>query len=294
MDRLSALRGAIWAPIALALVIQGALLFPQISQATSEKTSSEIVLQAANKAAAIMKDLPDTPEQQAAEEFGESVRKSKQASGEAGVSRENVAKLVLDGKRISDKRVDKLMSKVRDYTSKVEHIDQNEILPAGCEIVALAVSLRALGYKVEPEQIADDYLKMDGGKESYSGSPYEDGGGMPPSIVYAANAWLADHGKEVSSRIKAHDLTKTPFNALLDLAKLGYPVLVWVTDGMSEPWEAEDGSWYAPEHCVVLYGMKGGKVLVSDSLVGLVKRDKKQFSRIYKLCGKRAVALLPF
>lgn len=290
MKNSGAISRAIWAPILLALVIQWALFWPQFAQDASGIQSSGIVSQVANKASIAKKTLADTPEQLEAEEFGRTVRESRQAGG---ASRETLEKIVLDGKRISSAKLDALISGARDYASKVGYIDQMEILPSGCEIVALAVSLQALGYELEPEDIADNYLKMDGDDESYSGSPYEDGIGLPPSIVYAANAWLADHGKQVKGQFRAFNLTKTPFNALADLTNLGYPVLVWVTEGMLEPWGGDGESWYWPEHCVVLYGVKDGKALVSDSLVGKVERDKKEFARIYKLCGNRAVALLP-
>lgn len=291
MEQSSMVRGAIWAPILVAFFIQAAMLLPQLSHAAPEGPTSGIVLQASNKVAAVKKGLTDTPEQREADKFGKAVRESRPEG--SGAKRENLSKVVLDGKKISEERLDALISKTRKFTSKVEYIDQRDILPAGCEIVALTVALRSMGYKLNPEDIADGYLKTGGGTESYAGSPYEDGGGLPPSIVYAANAWLADHSKQVKGKYRAYNLTKTPFKALADLTKLGYPVLVWVTEGMSEPWGGGGESWYGPEHCVVLYGVKGGKALVSDSLAGLVQRDKKDFSRIYKLCGKRAVVLLP-
>ena len=42
-----------------------------------------------------------------------------------------------------------------------------------------------------------------------------------------------------------------------------------------------------------MYGVKGDSVLVSDSLAGLVKRDRKQFEHVYEAAGSMAAAIFP-
>jgi len=283
---------------------------------------------------------------------------------------------VLNGLKVrgydaKDERKVKLVQGQPDYTSHIEYIDQDEVLPAGCEIVALTVALRSMGYdKAEATKIADECVEYGGNqKTQYTGSPYVDGLGFPPCIVDAANKWLKDNG----GKAHAYNLTGSSFESLCALVELGYPVVIWTTEDMQEPYVEDD--WYRPEHCVVMYGfektsdkgeksdVKSGKgsdkesdeksgkesgksekaskgetapssksaaessaaaskgssqesmstssssgssasssakkaspyakVLISDSEVGLVKRDYDDFKRIYEKTGKRALFIQP-
>ena len=160
--------------------------------------------------------------------------------------------LKVKGHDASEERRLALVESPPAYTDDIEYIDQNDILPAGCEIVSLTVALRSMGFDdADPIEIADEYIEYGGNPEKYyTGSPYEDGGGFPPCIVTAANKWLKDHDGNAT----ALDLTGSSFESLCELVKLGYPVLVWTTDGLAEPYVGS--SWYNPEHCVVLYGVE--------------------------------------
>ena len=64
---------------------------------------------------------------------------------------------------------------------------------------------------------------------------------------------------------------------------------------LDEPWfsyfqdDDTKDAWCDNEHCVVLYGVDGDSVLVSDPLEGLVEGDAEAFAQIYEACGSRAV-----
>jgi len=160
--------------------------------------------------------------------------------------------LKVRGYDISDERMVQLIEDPLDYTVDIEFIDQTDLMPSGCEIIALSIALHCMGYdEADPIEIADEYIEYGGDSAKYfTGTPYGDGGGFPPCIVTAANKWLKDNG----GGAKAFDLTGSSFEGLCALVELGYPVLVWTTDGMADPYVGSE--WYFPEHCVVMYGLE--------------------------------------
>lgn len=182
--------------------------------------------------------------------------------------------------------------------AQIEELLQYPELPAGCESVALACVLRSMGFDASGAEIVDGYLAIDPTctdfVTSFAGDPYWGGGTLPPAIVDAANAYLAAQG-DAASGLAARDLTGLSYENLLMIVGEGYPVLVWTTMYGEEPaftGEVIDGwSWYFNEHCVVLYGVEGSEVLVSDPLEGLVRRDATAFGYLYEACGSMAVAI---
>lgn len=180
----------------------------------------------------------------------------------------------------------------RPHTDAVQAKYQMSVLEGGCEVVALEIALDAMGFDADSNRIADNYLDIDGHfATGYSGDPYGAGGGYPPGIVKAANAFLADEG----SSMRAYDLTGASFDDIRDLVQKGYPVLVWSTMGFGEPeftGAVENGlEWYDNEHCVVLYGFEGDHARVSDPLGGLVTHDAASFQRLYEACGSMAAVV---
>ena len=201
--------------------------------------------------------------------------------------------IVPDGGAISADAVDVLAVEKRDFTSYVEFIDQYEVLPAGCEIMSLTVVLRSMGYDVDPLELADNYVDISGVfPTGFSGSPYTNGGGLPPCIVAAGEAWLGEHAEGYHT----HDTTGSPFDALAALVEGGYPVSIWVTEGMVAPSNVEpsgDYLWYWPEHCITVYGAEGDRVLVCDTIYGMAEYSRAEFVEIYEACGSMSVAILP-
>ena len=163
--------------------------------------------------------------------------------------------LKVGGHDISKDRMRQLVRSAADYTSDIEYIDQNAIMPSGCEIIALTITLHCLGYdEAEEIEIADEYVEYGSDEATqFTGSPYSSGGCFAPCIVDAANKWLKDNDSEGNAH--AYDLTGSSFESICALVELGYPVLVWTTDGMVEPSVGSD--WYQPEHCVVMYSLEG-------------------------------------
>lgn len=180
-------------------------------------------------------------------------------------------------------------------TANVGALLQNPELPAGCEAVSLTIVLEAMGYRLGLTEIVDSYLATDpsGGNYVYAfrGDPRVSGEAFPPAIVDAANAYLLAHGAAET----AQELTGSSFAVLQNLVQDGVPVIVWT----ALPGEFPEFSgvsyngyaWYNNEHCVVLYGLDGTEVLVSDPLEGLVRRNADEFQTLYEMCGAMAVAL---
>lgn len=214
------------------------------------------------------------------------------ASQQPSPRAEALGNVVLDGAPMGIERAVSIDNDNREFTQRIGFIDQYETLPSGCEIVALCVALQSMGYDANPEDVADNYVNMSEGLPvGYSGSPYSDGGALPPCIADAAEGWLADHGRFH----RAYDSTGTPFESMMALVECGYPVLAWVTEGMTQPsgkTEYGTANWYFPEHCVVVYGAQGDNVLVSDSIEGLVEIDRQEFADIYHECGDMSVVVL--
>lgn len=200
--------------------------------------------------------------------------------------------IVEDGHELSSESVKRLTSASVDYAGNVQEMSQLGVMDGGCEIFSLAIALDSMGFEVTPEEIADEYLEIDGDYATgYSGSPYGMGGGFPAGIVAACNLYLADRG----SSLAAHDLTGTSLNDLSALTNRGMPVLVWTTMFMEDPLfsAGEEGElkWYDNEHCVVVYALDDETVYVSDPLEGVVERDRAEFERIFEECGTMAVAI---
>ena len=199
--------------------------------------------------------------------------------------------VIEDGLPLTDAAKAALSGKPADYTAKPKVVYQHPELESGCEIAALTSALQAVGFNVTATEIADEYLVVDGDYEyGYLASPYTDyGGGFPPGIKKAANAYLrARH-----SAFRAHDLTGTSFDGLTAIVDAGYPVLVWTTLENTEPnYDAELGaidSWYVNEHCVTMYALGNGTARVADPLKGLVEVSARELASAYEQCGRMAL-----
>ncbi len=246
---------------------------------------------------AVLDDADDSSWVEAAATEGGGADAASAASAQAAsraVDESGLFGIVVNRAPIDSALAKALAAVPQDYCSHIGYIDQYEDLPSGCEIVALSVCLNSMGYAISSGDIAENHMDMSGeGQNTYLGSPYDDGGCLPPAIVQATAACF--EGKQ--PKAQAFDITGTPMNSLIALANQGYPVCVWTTEGMMDPYDFEgldEGwSWYYPEHCVVLYGANGDNVLVSDSLNGLDECEKQRFAEVYDECGSMAVMVLP-
>lgn len=181
-----------------------------------------------------------------------------------------------------------------DFSSRIEAINQDDVgMPGGCEVVSATALMRAFGFDITPDDIADNLVYNEDGEFSigYGGSPYAAGAGYPPVIADAMNKTAGD-----ASLYEFSVADGTDFDVLLSLANNGVPCLVWTTMGLSPRQETDSFSgeyeWYENEHCVALLGGNGeaNTVSVMDPLEdGLIERDRDMFEEIYDECGSMCI-----
>lgn len=175
-------------------------------------------------------------------------------------------------------------------------------LPNGCESVAAAVSLNALGAPITAETFASQYLPtaaIGSGvspADAYIGDPFGDGYYCYPEALTAGiNAFLQT--QNTSLKAKTHKLVSVSEIAMrLHLSKK--PVIVWMTvdDEMADRddavvWQVNGRSYhpYNNLHAVVIDGISGFKVHLVDSINGDRWMPLTQFIPIYYSMGLRAV-----
>ncbi len=188
-------------------------------------------------------------------------------------------------------------------TISMANLKQHPELPTGCESVALTMVLNYHGFRLSKTAIASKYLPISHTGNfvtQFAGDPFSTSGAgiYAPGLAATANRFL----KEKHSKLRAYDLTGMPFSQLYRFVDGGTPVLVWNSMYMRDPVpysntiEVNGKSWrfFRNEHCVVLAGFDkaNNRVLVNDSLSGLVWRDADDFARHYNTLGKMAVVLL--
>lgn len=168
--------------------------------------------------------------------------------------------------------------------------------PSGCEPASVACVLQALGVDVSLDDVVaaldrdpsfTDYVNR------YAGNPADVGTGYPPVMAKAAQRLI----DRAPSRLKAVDLTGTPFDELAACVRNGWPVVVWTTIDLAPPqWEdaVVEGQPYARNsHTVVLLRADDATVRVMDPLEGMVERDRATFEHIYEARGAQAMAVTP-
>ncbi len=185
---------------------------------------------------------------------------------------------------------------------KMKWIGQNPELPSGCEITSLTTVLNFLGFPVDKITMAKGFLpRIEGNvnfRESFLGDPFSPFGfGCYANvIVKAANNYLATQ----ETNLHAFDYTQYSFEGLLNQVAAGNPVIIWVSNGMDEPfygprfeYEGETLRWISREHCVVLigYNLEQDAVIVSDPFVGPAVYDIELFKKRFIQFGFQAVII---
>lgn len=181
-------------------------------------------------------------------------------------------------------------------------ICQHPELPTGCEITSLTMVLKYYGYPADKLDLADHYLdKGTIGRvsfwEYFLGNPRSNSsyGCYAPVIVKAANKYLRSR----NSALRAHCLSGKTLESLASYTNAGIPVIIWSTIDCrpgyyTTTWviKGQKLTWYAPEHCMVLVGFSGGKVLIADPIYGKVMAyDKEKFRKGYKGLYSQTVVL---
>ena len=177
-------------------------------------------------------------------------------------------------------------------------------LPTGCEITSLTIVLNYLGYSVDKEDMASNYLEksepFEGSFNDYFiGSPWDEyaWGCYSPVITKSANHFLEDH----NSKLNAYNITGASMQELCVQVASGNPVIVWTSQNLDKetivtPITLENGTtdyWYSNEHCVVIigYDLQKGTLTVCDPLEGIVERDFNTFSARYKEFQRMGVVI---
>ena len=195
----------------------------------------------------------------------------------------------------------------------MENIQQLPELPVGCEITALTILLRHLGFDVDKCDMARDYLPLGGNaryvdgelyKDSFFdyfiGDPFSNGYGcFANAIEKAAVDYIEDHGGGYT----VYDISGSTPDELYDYIASEIPVICWATDGMIEPeyyesWydnaTGEKLDWYLNEHCFVLAGfnMEANIVTLNDPMKGIIDYNKDKFELRYEQMHSQAVVIV--
>lgn len=209
--------------------------------------------------------------------------------------------------------------KRKEYDQNSVYIDmesvlQNPELPVGCEITALTIYLKHLGFDADKVDLAQNYLPKGGNAqykddllykdsffEYFIGDPFSRGYGcFSNAIVKAANKYLDDNG----GGYDVINLSGSDPDVLYDYLAQGIPVICWATDGMIEPeyyesWydnaTGEKLDWYLNEHCFVLAGfnMSADLVTLNDPMKGIIDYNINKFETRYAQMYSQAIVILP-
>ena len=197
--------------------------------------------------------------------------------------------------------------KNKNYEAFIENFPvQNQFpdYPVGCESVALYTLLKYYNVDVTIDDIINTLKK--GEKPHYEGNTMY--GGNPeieflgdPKDIYSYGVYEKPI-EEVANKFKPgiKNISGAPFEDILKLVKIGYPVQVWSSINCLEPKYAnhtwidrrtnKEIKWKQPFHSLVVIGYSKDKVVVSDPDSGGVREfDKQKFEKIYNFFDKRAL-----
>ena len=195
-------------------------------------------------------------------------------------------------------------SKDKSVLDNISVFNQMDGMEAGCEAVALTAAINHFGYKLDIDDIVDDYLVYSDTDfvVGYIGDPhyfYEEAGIFPPGIITTTLKFV----KEKNANFYPVDTTGRTMDELYKLIDAGCPVLVWTTYDRNDPYieytmtyNGIEYPWYASEHCVCLFGYdrKGGMVKVADPWSGTEDWESAEwFEHLYDEIGRFSVALIP-
>lgn len=188
-----------------------------------------------------------------------------------------------------------------EFCLNVDWIDQNPELPTGCEAVALTTVLNYLGYNVDKETIADDFLpKGNVGKVDpnfyFAGDPHSASGYgcFAPAIVDTAEAYF----ESIDSESYALDISGMDIQDIITeyLYRYKQPVVIWASRDMlplisKVKWvvDGEEIVWRENNHCMVLAGWNESGYICVDPLFGIRVFEKELFETRYNENMKQAV-----
>lgn len=218
-------------------------------------------------------------------------------------------KEVEETEKISEMSDNMLYKNCKNILLDVENILQEPELPTGCEITSLTILLNYLHpeEKIDKILLADDYLETGepgtvAPDEKFVGNPHNSSnsfGAYAPVLVDSANKYYEKNMPESKESVK--NLTGTELEDLLKYVTNGYPVMIWATINMGEPYDSvtwtidgEDITWIAGLHCMVLTGVDHEKQIyyVADPLKdGITEYGIELLEKRYSQLGKQAVVI---
>lgn len=184
----------------------------------------------------------------------------------------------------------------------VSWVGQNPELPNGCEATATTTVLNYYGFSVDKVTMATKYFlqpeKQIDFRYYYVGDPSDimGLGCYSDAVVNAANEYLATQ----DTKLCAFSYQNYPFESLLNEVAKGFPVIIWASMYMYEPFygirinvDGSDLVWISQEHCLVLCGYDLDKktVTVSDPLVGITQYDMNLFKKRFTQLRYNAVII---
>ena len=199
-----------------------------------------------------------------------------------------------------ERKVDKDSVKEEKAQIKMECVYQEPEFPTGCEITASYMILKYYHFPISKVRFGNKYFEVKEKKTdyrySYVGDPYSEYGlgCYAPAVVLALNRYFAI----CESDLLAFNYTGYSFETLLNAVGKGYPVIIWGTQYMKEPfWGStfklgdDTLTWISQEHCMVLIGYDLGKktAFVNDPLAGPVEYDLDLVKKRYIQLGSQAV-----
>ena len=192
------------------------------------------------------------------------------------------------------------------FSLDIPFVSQYPELPTGCEITSLTEVLNYLGYGIDKETLARNYLDMRDTVtqgcfvEYFWGSPWKTTGSgcFAPAIANAANSFL----KSQNSSYSAYIMSYSPVEDLFTELSLGHPVIVWTSYNYNDPdvkyndVTLDDGTvftWPRNEHCAALsgYDIDRGVVTLADPTYGIVERSMEEFVTYYQKYYYQAVVV---
>lgn len=211
--------------------------------------------------------------------------------------------------------------KTDPVSHKIEGIsvkDQSDLL-AGCETYACTVVLQYLNFDIDEYEFVDKYLITkpvsygDDGvlygpdmNSAFAGDIYTGYGIYAPAMAKCMNNYLKTTERNLTANVIKNETLDTLCKEYIDH---DIPVMVWATGYMADPYvrdtwvvnyvdenaEKKIGdteSWYAHEHCMVLFGYDEDNYYFSDSVAGAVSVFSKSESEDkFRKLGSQAIVV---
>ncbi len=276
------------------------------SALTTESECSDISAQESSGAVSgHTSDAPESKRSAAQSCMEDNADNGSDTSGEETAEQEIIIEIPHDDNAY--KAVGEILSRPLQNSSgyvDVTTLYQYPELPTGCESVSLTMVLNYFGEALPLTKIASDYLIYgDDMAISYVGDPFSNygAGTYPPGLIRTAQNYIDANQRKLAPV----DTTGTGLSDLYKIIDSGYPVILWSTIHLNDPYNNDDEAyvsfngveywWYTNEHCIVLsgYDLDNGTVTVNDPVSGYMTYYTDRFESIFDEIGRLSIVLVP-